>query len=307
MWIDTVLTTSELTRYDYFHYFRSIDVDPQILTTTRHFQTHPHVIESAVARHHPTPRGRRHVRRDLLVTLRPRVAQRTQARPVHETRAALEAVARHGRHIAGVAHLAAAALVAERTAAVERPVGCDTRPAVRTRLAAVGSDQAELRRAELDLREADAPRLHADPEHAMRCRGVQHRGQIGVVRGAVGEPPGRACVHREQATVPDRIRRRVRAAERAGMAAEAVFQPTAPVVDGVVERVESGLVAERHAVVLGVVGRAVPPKGHLDSQLRLVVSRQPVQVVEAEPERVAGAEAALVFGPVAVEIDVFAA
>ena len=87
------------------------------------------------------------------------------------------------------------------------------------------------------------------------------------------------------------------------MVAEAVFQPTAPVVDGVVERVESGLVAERHAVVLGVEGRAEPPEGHLDSQLRLVVPRQPVQVVEAEPERVVCAEAALIFGPLAVEID----
>ena len=67
----------------------------------------------------------------------------------------------------------------------------------------------------------------------------------------------------------------------------------------------SGLVAERHAVVLGVAGLAF--EGHLESHLRLVVSRQPVQVVEAEPERVAGTEAALIFGTVAVEIDVFVA
>ena len=92
-----------------------------------------------------------------------------------------------------------------------------------------------------------------------------------------------------------------------GVVTEAVFQPTAPVVGGVVERVESGLVAERHAVVLGVPDRAEPPEGHLDAQLRLVVLRQPVQVVEAEPERVPGAEAALIFGTRAVEIDVSAA
>ena len=210
----------------------------------------------------------------------------------------MEAEACQGRY---VGRLAAHARVAERTAAVERPVGgAETRPAVRTRLVAVGGDQAEPRRPEHDPCEADI--RHADPVHALPLNAaMQHRVQIGTKRAALAEPPGRASVHRQPAT--SIARRRVPAAERTGVVTEAVFQATAPVVDGVVERVESGLVAERHAVVLGVVGRAEPPEGQLDSQFRLVVPRQPVQVVEAEPERVGGAEAALVVGPFEVEID----
>ena len=41
-WTNTGLTTSEVTRHNYFHYFRSTDVYPKILTA-RPFQTHPPV------------------------------------------------------------------------------------------------------------------------------------------------------------------------------------------------------------------------------------------------------------------------